>query len=200
MQTPLATTLAVAEPSPLLPETGELIVGIIAFALLFFFLKAKVWPVFEKTFADRSQAIEGSIAQAQRDREQAQGLLKQYQAQLGEARDEAGRIRNEAQTQRAEIVEEARAEARTEAQRITDSASAQIASERQQVLAELRRDVGTLAVDLASRIVGESLADDARRSGTVERYLAELEGAPARSDDAPRGSGTGVGAPAGSAR
>jgi F-type H+-transporting ATPase subunit b len=164
------------EPSPLLPHLSELIVGLVAFTLLFLFLRAKVFPVFERVFAERTEAIEGSIAKAQQDRAEAKALLERYQAQLADARDEAGRIRTEAQSQRAEIVEEARVEARTEAQRILESATAQIASERQQALAELRREVGTLAVDLASRIVGESLQDDARRNGTVERYLSELEG------------------------
>jgi F-type H+-transporting ATPase subunit b len=175
----LATTLAVeeSEPSPLTPHLSELIVGLVAFTLLFLFLRAKVWPVFEKTFADRSDAIEGAIEQARKDRAEAHELLERYRAQLADAREEAGRIRTDAQSQRAEIVEEARNEARTEATRILESASAQIASERQAALAELRREVGTLAVDLASRIVGESLEDDARRRGTVERYLTELEGA-----------------------
>lgn len=171
-----STSVQAATDNPLIPATPELIVGIVAFVLLFLFLRAKVFPVFEKTFAERTAAIEGSIATAQQDRGEAQRLLAQYQAQLADARGEAGRIRTEAQTQRAEIVEEARVEARAEAQRILEAANTQIASERQQALAELRRDVGTLAVDLASRIVGESLQDDARRRGTVERYLSELEG------------------------
>ena len=171
---------AEGEPSPLLPHTSELIVGLVAFTLLFLFLRAKVFPVFERTFADRAQAIQGAIAQAERDRAEAQRLLAQYQQQLAQARDEAARIRTEAQSQRAEIVEEARGEARVEAQRIVESAQAQIASERATALAELRREVGTLAVDLASRIVGESLQDDARQRGTVDRYLTDLErGAPA---------------------
>ncbi len=189
----LASTLAVESgPSPLLPHPSELIVGLVAFTLLFLFLRAKVFPVFEKTYADRREALEGSLAKAQQDREQAQALLERYQAQLAEAREEAGRIRTEAQSQRAEIVEEARVEARTEAQRIVDSANAQILSERQQALAVLRREVGTLAVDLASRIVGESLQDDARRRGTVDRYLAELEASPGLEGSTGTPAGTAV--------
>lgn len=171
---PLAATEG--KDNPLVPATPEVIVGIIAFVLLLWFLSKKVYPAFERVYAERAEAIEGSIEKAQQDRTEAQALLERYQAQLAEAREEAGRIRTEAQTQRAEIVEEARVEARAEAQRIVESANAQIASERQQALAELRREVGTLAVDLASRIVGEALQDDARRNGTVERYLSELEG------------------------
>ena len=184
------------EPNPLVPHLAELVVGLIAFALLFLFLRAKVWPVFEKAFAERTAAIEGGLAEAKREREEASALLAQYREQLAEARNEAGRIRNEAQAQRAQIVEEARVEARTEAARITEAATAQIASERQQVVAELRREVGGLAVQLASRIVGESLEDEARQRRTVERFLAGLEEAaadPAATDPGGLGTGTGAG-------
>ena len=175
------TTLAAEaeEPNPLVPHASELVVGLVAFVLLFLFLRAKVFPVFEKTYADRSSAIDGAIAAAAQDRAEARQLLERYQAQLAEAREEAGRIRTDAQSERAAIVEEARVEARTEAQRILDAGVAQIASERQAALAELRREVGTLAVDLAGRVVGESLSDDERSRRTVERYLAGLEQQPA---------------------
>ena len=163
------------EPSPLLPHLSELIVGLVAFTLLFLFLRAKVFPVFEKTFSDRAAAIEGGMARAEAAQAEAADALAQYNAQLAEARFEAGRIRTEAQSQRADIVEEARVEARSEAQRILAAASAQIASERQQTLSELRREVGGLAVELASRVVGESLEDEARQRRTVERFLNGLD-------------------------
>lgn len=169
-------TEAGEEPNPLVPHLSELIVGLVAFTLLFLFLRAKVFPVFERVFAERTAAIEGGLAEAKKEREEAHALLEQYREQLAEARTEAGRIRTEAQAERAAIVEEARVEARTEATRITEAATAQIASERQTVLAELRREVGGLAVDLAGRIVGESLEDEARQRRTVERFLDDLEG------------------------
>ena len=180
------------EPNPLVPALSELIVGVIAFALLFFFLKAKVWPAFEKAFAERTASIEGGIQKAEKAQAEAAEALAQYKQQLAEAREEAGRIRTEAQGQRAQIVEEARAEARVEAQRITEAATAQIASERAQALAELRRDVGGLAVQLAGKIVGESLEDEARQRRTVERFLDELESS--------AGTPATAGGPAGAAR
>ena len=170
--------------NPLFPNVNELVWGTICFAIFAGFLMKYVLPTARKVLDERTRGIEGKLAQAEADRNEAQALLQRYEAQLAEARSEAGRIRTEAQTQRAEIVEEARVEARTEAQRITTAATAQIASERATALAELRRDVGSLAVDLASRIVGESLGDDARQRGTVDRYLAGLEdaAAPARTN------------------
>ena len=173
--------LAVSEPgeerSVLFPAINELIWGLVSFGVFTFFMMKWVLPRARQALAERTAGIEGKLEQAERDRTEAQALLVQYREQLADARSEAGRIRNEAQTQRAQIVEEARAEARTEAQRILDAALAQIATERQQALAELRRDVGSLAVTLAGKVVGESLEDDARQRRTVERFLDSLDGA-----------------------
>lgn len=172
--------LAVAEPGEeravLFPAINELVWGLVSFGVFAFFMMKWVLPRASQALEERTAGIEGKLAQAERDRDEAQQLLTQYREQLAEARAEAGRIRTEAQAQRAQIVEEARAEARVEASRITEAATAQIASERQQVLTELRRDVGGLAVQLASKVVGESLEDDARQRRTVERFLDSLEG------------------------
>ena len=85
-------------------------------------------------------------------------------------------------------MEEARVEARTEAQRILTAATAQIESERQQALTELRRDVGSLAVQLAGKVVGESLEDEARQRRTVERFLEGLEDVRPEGTTAPAGA------------
>ena len=181
--------LAVSEPgsdrSVLLPAPNELIWGAISFSVFSLFMIKYVLPKAQAALAERTAGIEGKLEQAEKDREEAQQLLAQYKQQLAEAREEAGRIRTEAQSQRAQIVEEARTEARAEAARITEAATAQIASERLQVVSELRRDVGGLAVQLASRIVGESLEDEARQRRTVERFLAGLDEA---ASAAPAGS------------
>jgi F-type H+-transporting ATPase subunit b len=163
--------------NPLIPNANELFWGTICFAIFAFFMMKYVLPKARVALEQRTAGIEGKLEQAERDRAEAQALLAQYREQLADARSEAGRIRNEAQTQRAQIVEEARVEARTEAQRILEAAAAQIATERQQALNELRRDVGSLAVTLAGKVVGESLEDDARQRRTVDRFLDSLDGA-----------------------
>ena len=165
--------------NPLIPNANELFWGTICFAIFVGFMVKYVLPKAREALAERTAGIEGKLAQAERDRDEAQQLLAQYREQLAEARSEAGRIRTEAQAQRAQIVEEARVEARTEAARITEAATAQIASERQQVLTELRREVGGLAVTLAGKVVGESLEDEARQRRTVERFLEGLDATPA---------------------
>jgi F-type H+-transporting ATPase subunit b len=168
-------TAGQADQLPVLPHTGELIFGFIAIAILYVIVKKKVVPNLEKAYADRTAAIEGGMHQAEEAQQQAQAALEQYNSQLAEARVEAGRIRSEAQEQGAAIIADFRVQAQTEANRIAEAAHKQIEAERQQAVVSLRSEVGRLSTELASRIVGESLHDETRQSGIVDRFLAELE-------------------------
>jgi F-type H+-transporting ATPase subunit b len=168
-------TAGEANQLPVLPHWGELIFGIIAFALLYFIVQKWVVPNLEKIYAARTAAIEGGMHKAEEAQQQAQAALEHYNAQLAEARVEAGRIRGEAQEQGAAILAEFRARAQTEANRIAEAAHKQIEAERQLAVVSLRSEVGRLSTELASRIVGESLHDETRASGIVDRFLAELE-------------------------
>ena len=167
------------EPSPLMPHLSEVIVGLVAFVLLLAFLSKFVFPMFEKAYADRTAAIEGGIERAEKAQAEANAALEQYKSQLAEARNEAARIRDEAREQGKQIVDQLTAEAREAAARITARGEEQLAAERQQVVTQLRGEIGRLAVELAERVVGESLADDERQQRVVDRFLAELEAAPA---------------------
>lgn len=174
------TTFVAAEEgeqiNPLIPHLAEIVLGLVVFAILFVLIKKVVVPNFEKAYAERTAAIEGGIDEAQRAQKEAQAALEKYTAQLADARHEAARIREEAKEQGAQILAEMRAQAQEEAARITATAHAQVEAERSQALAQLRSEVGSLATDLAGRIVGESLEDEARQRRTVERFITELEG------------------------
>ena len=161
--------------NPLIPHTAEIIVGFIAFALLFLVLKSKVVPMFEKAYEARTNAIEGGMERAEKAQLEAERALSQYTEQLSKAREEAQTLREEARVQGASIVEELRAKAQEEAARITAAAHASIEAERQQAITSLRNEVGALAVELASKIVGEALDDHARQSRIVDRFLDDLE-------------------------
>jgi F-type H+-transporting ATPase subunit b len=161
--------------NPLIPHTAEIIVGFIAFALLYLVLKRKVVPMFEKAYEARTNAIEGGMERAEKAQLEAERALSQYTEQLSKAREEAQTLREEARVQGASIVEELRAKAQEEAARITAAAHASIEAERQQAITSLRNEVGALAVELASKIVGEALDDQARQSRIVDRFLDDLE-------------------------
>jgi F-type H+-transporting ATPase subunit b len=132
-------------------------------------------PRFEKAFAERTDAIQGGMERAERAQREAEAALNQYKSQLADARGEAQSIREEARVQGAAIIEEMRAKAQEEASRITASAQAAIEAERQQAVNSLRNEVGALATELASKIVGEALDDQVRQSRIVDRFLSDLE-------------------------
>ena len=161
--------------NPLIPHTAELIVGAIAFTLLFLVLRKFVVPMFEKAFTARTEAIQGGIERAEKAQVEAQRALTQYTEQLSKAQSEAQTLREDARVQGAAIIEDLRAKAQEEAARITATAHASIEAERQQAVTSLRNEVGALAVELASKIVGEALDDQARQSRIVDRFLEDLE-------------------------
>ncbi|GII91270.1 F0F1 ATP synthase subunit B [Sinosporangium siamense] len=172
-----AAALAAEVNNPLLPHWYELIVGGFAFFVVLFVVGRILTPRIQKTLAERTDAIEGGLKRAEEVQDEAKRTLESYRAQLAEARHEAARLREEAREQGAQIKAELRTEAEAEARRITEQARAQIDAERQAAFAQLRAEIGRLSTDLASRIVGESLEDEARQRRIVDRFLEELEGA-----------------------
>lgn len=164
-----------AEPNPVLPIWQEMVVGIVAFAVLYFVLRRFVFPRVEETFRARVDAIEGGIQRAEEKQAQAQQLFEQYQRQLADARGEAARIRDEARADANGIREDILAQARQEADRIIAAGREQLDAQRSTIVRDVRAELGDVAVDLASRIVGEALADEARQRGTIDRFMRELE-------------------------
>lgn len=161
--------------NPLLPHAYELVVGIFAFFVVVLVVGRMLVPRIQKTLAERTDAIEGGIKRAEEAQAQAQALQKQYSEQLEEARREAARLREEAREQAAQIKAELREEAQAEARRLVEAAHAQIEADRQAAFSQLRTEIGRLSTELAGRIVGESLEDDARQRRTIDRFLDELE-------------------------
>ena len=165
---------------PLLPEhPEELIVGVILFLIILAVMWKVVVPMFEKTYAERTAAIQGGIQKAEAAQAEAAAALQEYKAQLATAREEASRIREEAKTQGAAIIADMRQQATEESSRLLSNAKAQIDAERATAVTQLRTEVGGLATTLAGRIIGESLDDDARAARTVDRFIADLESHPA---------------------
>jgi len=161
--------------NPLVPNVWEMGVVLVGFAVLLYIVVKFIVPMFEKTFAERAEAIEGGIAKAEAAQAEASAALEEYKQQLTDARAEANRIREEARAEGAQILADFKAKAAAESARITEQAHAAIESERQAAVVSLRSEVGTLATTLAGRIVGEALTDDQRAARVVDRFLADLE-------------------------
>jgi F-type H+-transporting ATPase subunit b len=163
------------QPNPLLPHLSEIILVLIIFGILYYLIWKFVVPRFEKTFAERRDAIEGGIARAEAAQAEAAQALADYQHQLADARGEAAQIRENARAEAQRIVEELRTQAQEESARIVARGDEQLQTQRGQIVRELRQEIGTLAVELSEKIVDERLADDAQVSATVDSFLADLE-------------------------
>ncbi|MFJ9825633.1 MULTISPECIES: F0F1 ATP synthase subunit B [unclassified Streptomyces] len=166
---------AAEEQPPLIPHLDELVIGLIAFVIVFGFLAKKLLPNINKVLDERREAIEGGIEKAESAQIEAQSVLEQYKAQLAEARHEAARLRQEANEQGAAIIEQMKAEGTRQREEIVAAGQAQLEADRKAATATLRQDVGKLATDLAAKLVGEALEDHARQSRTIDRFLDELE-------------------------
>jgi F-type H+-transporting ATPase subunit b len=178
----IAFTLAATEQaagdsdhSILLPELPDLIYGTIAFVVVLVVILRVVLPNITRALDARREAIEGGIERADKAQAEADARKAEYEAALAEARSEAVRIREQARVDGTKILSELKEQAQAEANRIAAAAQATIEAERQNALASLRSEVGSLALTLASGVIGESLSDDKKAMGVVDRFLADLE-------------------------
>ncbi|GAA1492456.1 F0F1 ATP synthase subunit B [Curtobacterium herbarum] len=161
--------------NPLIPPVYDIVWSAVAFVIIFIVMWRVVTPRITKMLDERTEAIEGGIKKAEAAQEQAAAALDEYNKQLADARAEASRIREQARADATAIGNEVREQASADAARITANAQAQIEAERQSALQSLRSEVGTLALGLASGVIGQSLQDDAKATAVVDRFLADLE-------------------------
>ena len=164
-----------AAPNPLLPAPYDIVWSAVCFAIIVAFFVWKFLPAVKKTLDARAEAIEGGIKKAEIAQAEAAAALAQYTDQLAEGRAEAAKIRDQARQDGTKILNELKEQASIEAARITANAQTTIEAERQSALVSLRAEVGSLAIDLASGVIGLSLSDDKTASTLVDQVLADLE-------------------------
>jgi len=166
---------AEADPNPLIPADYDIIYSSIIFVALLIVVAIFVVPRMNRALDARAEAIEGGLKKAEEAQAAASAARDEYTAQLAEARAEAGRIREQARTDGQAILAELKEQAQAEAARIVANAQTQIEAERSAALVSLRAEVGSLALDLASGVIGETLSDDKKAAAVVDRFLADLE-------------------------
>ncbi len=164
-----------SDKKDLYPQLQELIVGFIAFTILFVFMAKWVLPRLNTLLEKRRGRIQGELEKAERTRENADQLLGQYRAQLSQAREESNRIIEEARKTADAMRRDLLGKAEKESQQVVARAREEIRTERDRAFAELKRRLGELSVELASRVVGQSL-DRERQLQLVDEYIEELSG------------------------
>ncbi|AZQ77107.1 MAG: F0F1 ATP synthase subunit B [Flaviflexus sp.] len=163
------------DPSLLVPASYDLIWGTVAFVIVAFVVYKKAWPTFIEMLDERREKIEDGLLAAERAREEIKAEREELADEVTAARKDAARIREDAQENAKAIVADARSKANVEAQRIVDSAHRQIEVDRAAAANSLRTDVGSLATNLAGRIVEANVADREISRQVVDRFLDELE-------------------------
>ncbi len=180
--------------NPITPSVNELIYGLISFLIFFAFMAKYVLPRANAALADRRALIEGKMEQAEADRAAAEKLLADYRAQLADARSEAGRIIEAAERQAQTIRVERERAAQESADRIVAAASAKAEADRQSVMGQLRSEIGGLSVELAEKIVGQTLESDDRQRTLIDSFISGV------ASGAAAAAGGGAGGAGGSAR
>ena len=168
-----AALVVAAEKNPILPSANELIWGSIAFLIVFALLAKFAFPRANEALKARSDRIRGDIERAEQDREKAAEMLEDYRRQLATAREESNQIIEDARKRAEEIRKDLQAKAEAESNRIITRAQEEIGAERDRAVAAVRREVGDLAVDIAGKIIGDSLDRD-RQLSLVDRYIQDL--------------------------
>ncbi|MBN8883420.1 ATP synthase F0 subcomplex B subunit [Salana multivorans] len=158
-----------------IPADYDIIWSLVVSGVIAFFFIKYLMPKMTAILDERTAKIEGGLEHAAKVQAEADAAKATQEAELVAARQEAARIREGANGDGAQIVAEARSKAQAEAQRILEAAQRQIDAERTAAVVSLRTDIGSLATELAGRIVGESLSDDARQSRIIDRFLDELD-------------------------
>jgi F-type H+-transporting ATPase subunit b len=157
-------------PSPILPETNEIIWGSISFLLLFFALWKFAFPGIKKGMEARSDRIRADLEQAESAKGEAQSVLDDYRAQLADAKNEAARIIEEARQAADSLRRDQEQRLQTELADLRTRAAADVESAKAQAIADLRAEVAEIAIGAAEVVVGRNL-DRSTQLQLVEDYI-----------------------------
>ncbi|MFJ5812012.1 hypothetical protein [Streptomyces sp. NPDC093093] len=158
---------------PLKPNLVELIVGLIAFCVVFAALAKVLLPRIETTLAERDEATAGTLERAEAVQAEAQRTRAEYQAELSAARHEASQIRQAAHEEGVTLLAAVRAEGQKAREEMIAAATVQWEADRVIAAAELREDVLGLAAELAGRVIGEPITDLDRARAIADAFLAD---------------------------
>jgi F-type H+-transporting ATPase subunit b len=160
-------------PSPILPETSELVWAVLSFAVLFFLIWKLALPAVKEGMEKRTARIKGDLDAAEAAKNDATGVLDDYRAQLADAKQESARIIEEARQAADALKRDHEARLQTEIAELRARAAADIESAKAQAIADLRGDVAQLAIGAAEVVVRHNL-DQATQTQLIEDYINQV--------------------------
>ena len=161
-------------PSPIIPELTEIIWGGAAFLVLLALMKWKLFPVVKNLMEQRTQRIQDSLDDADRERSEAAAVRARYEAELADAKTEAARIVDEARDQAATVRADLQARAEADIAEMRERAAADSESSKRQAIADLQSEVSDIALGAAEAVLGRSLEDPELQRQLVDDYIARV--------------------------
>lgn len=156
------------------PKVYDLIWSSVVLVVLLIVFAKFVMPKFNKVMDERAKKIKGQIEDATAMKQDAQKLKEKYDELLGSAKMEAEKIRQEARSQADQIVAEAQERAAAEAEKIRQEAKADLEAQKAKALSDLSAEVGSLAVSMASKILGSELKDPGVQTSMSDSAISRI--------------------------
>ena len=147
----------------------------IIFLLLIWLLKKYAWTPILNTINDREEGIKKALESAEKAREEIKTLKASNDKVLKEAKIERDNILKEANNLKKSILEEAKTEAKTQAQKIIDNANDSIKNEKEAAVSEIKKQVATLSIEIAEKLIKEKLSDDDKQMKIVKELIKDVK-------------------------
>ena len=159
--------------NPIVPHAEEILWGSICFFIVFAVLAWKAWPAIKQALADREAKIRADLESAEGAKTEAETSLAEYQRQLADARNEAGRIIEEARLAADQVRKDLIARAETEAGELRNRAQEDIRLATERAMADLQNRVAELSIELAEKVVERNLDHDTQIA-LIESYINQV--------------------------
>lgn len=157
------------------PAIGTIFWTVLIFSVFFIILKRFAWKPILGAIKQRDEMIKGSLASAEKARQEMVKLQSDNEAILRKAREEREGILKEAREVRDKLISEAKGKATEEAEHIIEKARAGIEMEKNKALSDIREQVVNLSVEIAARLVGEKLKQSGEQEKLIDKYLKEID-------------------------
>ena len=161
-------------PAILTPDLGLLFWMLLAFTVVFFVLAKYGFPAIINMVDERKKYIDESLKKAHEASERLENIKQEGEAILQDAREKQAQILREAAESRDAIVEQAQVKAREEGARLLDDARVAIEQEKKAAIADIRKQVATLSVEVAEKILRKNLSGDQAQMDLIERMLDDV--------------------------
>jgi F-type H+-transporting ATPase subunit b len=165
-----------ATTNPILPAMNEVIWGALSFAVLFILIAKFAYPAVKKGIDARADKIRGSLDEAERTRDEANGILEEYRRQLADAKNESARIIEEARQSADKLRQDLKKQAEAEVAEIKSRAQEDIAAQVERAMGDLRARVADMTIELTEKVVQRNL-DRETNLALIERFIDEASSA-----------------------